>query len=111
MVFITIKRILEIEKVNPYLTLGIKKDASIIETKSKFRQKILEARNDDNLRARVCLAYDILVNKSYYREVENDFYIFQVWYNAAYYFTIIGDCLHLIQEIKDEPRLLKFKIH
>ena len=109
MVFITIKRILEISKVNPYLTLGIKKDASFSEIKNKFRQKILEARNDGNLRARVCLAYDILVNKSYYWEVENDFYIFQVWYNAAYYFTIIGDCLHLIQEIKDEPRLLNFK--
>ena len=111
MVFITIKRILEISKVNPYLTLGIKKDASFSEIKNKFRQKILEARNDGNLRARVCLAYDILVNKSYYREVENDFYIFKDWNNAAYYYTIIGDCFNLIQEIKDEPRLLKFKIH
>ena len=101
MAIIKINRILKIAKVNPYLTLGIKKDASIIETKSKFRQKILEARNDDNLRAQVCLAYDILVNKSYYREIENDFYIFQVWYNAAYYYTIIGDCFNLIQEIKN----------
>lgn len=109
MVFLQIKRISGIEKINPYLTLGIRRNASYNEIKNKFREKLLEAKNDDNLRAKVCLAYEILVNKSYYEEIENDFYIVKDEYNPAFYFTIIGDCFNLIREIEENPQLLNFK--
>ena len=44
------KKIKIIPRINPYLTLGIKKNASHSETKTKFRLKMNEARNDDILR-------------------------------------------------------------
>ena len=52
--------------INPYLTLGIKKGASKSETKIKFREKLNAAMNDDELRAKICFAYDIIVNNSFY---------------------------------------------
>jgi len=53
-------------KVNPYLVLGISKDALPVQTKSIFRKRMFDARNNDELRAKICIAYDILVNKNYY---------------------------------------------
>ena len=53
-------------KVNPYLILGISKDALPVQTKSIFRKKLFEARDNDELRAKICIAYDIIVNKNYY---------------------------------------------
>ena len=73
MVFITdLRRIKLPLRIDPYLTLGIKKDASHSETKSKFREKMNEVRNDDELRAKICLAYDVIVNKAFYHCLGNN---------------------------------------
>ena len=101
-------------KVNPYLILGISKDALPVQTKSIFRKKLFEARNNDELRAKICIAYDIIVNKNYYIECENDMYILNLGVEnsnviPAYHYTIIGDCFHLMEEIEKNEKLLSFK--
>ena len=103
-------------RINPYLTLGIKKDASPSETKTKFREKMNEARNDDELRAKICLAYDIIVNKTFYRCTgENIYQIKDVMPNnpkqdlSVYYYVVIGDFFNLMKDIEDNDCLLYFK--
>ena len=101
-------------KVNPYLVLGISKDALPVQTKSIFRKRMFDARNNNELRAKICIAYDILVNKNYYIECENDMYILNLGGEnskviPAYYYTIIGDCYHLMEEIEKNEKLLSFK--
>jgi len=66
-----IKKLLKM-KINPYLTLGISKNSTPAQTKSAFRKKLFEAKDDDELRAKICFAYDIIVNKNFYKECEND---------------------------------------
>jgi len=101
-------------KVNPYFILGISKNALPVQTKSVFRKKMLEARDNDELRAKICIAYDIIVNKNYYIECENDMYILNLGVEnskviPAYHYTIIGDCYHLMEEIEKNEKLLSFK--
>ena len=50
-------------KINPYLVLGITKSEAQTKSKTKnaFREKMSSARNNDELRAKICLAYDIIV--------------------------------------------------
>ena len=101
-------------KVNPYFILGISKNALPVQTKSVFRKKMLEARDNDELRAKICIAYDIIVNKNYYIECENDMYILNLGVEnskviPAYHYTIIGDCYHLMEEIEKNKKLLSFK--
>ena len=108
-----IKKILEM-KVNPYLVLGISKNSTPAQTKSAFRKKMHEAKNDDELRAKICFAYDIIVNKDFYKECEDDKFILKLGKDnlktiPAYHYTIIGDCLDLMQEIEKNPELLSFK--
>ena len=113
MVILCINRVpiprLELSKINPNLILGINKAASYSETKNKFREKILEVGYKIYLRAKVCLAYDILVNKTNYKGIENDYYILGDETNLAYYYTVIGDCFNLTEEVKNNPQLLYFK--
>lgn len=33
-----------------------------------------EARNNDELRAKICLAYDVIVNRDYYSEIKKNTY-------------------------------------
>jgi len=68
-----IKKLLKM-KINPYSTLGISKNSTQAQTKSAFRIKLLEAKDDDEWRAKICFAYDIIVNKNFYKECENDMY-------------------------------------
>ena len=102
-------------KINPFIVLGLPKDANALITKAKFREKLAEARNDDELRAKICLAYDIIVNKQFYKEVEKDTYKINFddfklsIFIKVYYFCIIGDCHSLIQEIEEKEKLLEFK--
>ena len=100
--------------VNPYLILGISRNALPVQTKSNFRKKIFEARNNDELRAQICIAYDILVNKNYYTECKKDMYILNLGGEntkiiPAYHYTVIGDCYHLMEEIEKNEKLLSFK--
>lgn len=109
----TIKKLLKM-KVNPYLILDISKKATPGQTKSNFRKKMLEAENNNELRAKICFAYDIIVNKNYYEECENDMHILKIGGEnfkniAAYYYTNIGDCYDLIKEIEKNQNLLFFK--
>jgi len=108
-----IKKLLKM-KINPYLTLGISKNSTPAQTKSAFRKKLFEAKDDDELRAKICFAYDIIVNKNFYKECENDMYILKLEREnlniiPAYHYTIIGDFYDLMQEIEKNPELLSFK--
>jgi len=109
MVFISCVKIEMPTKINPFLTLGILKDADPSQTKDKFREKMKEARNDDELRAKICFAYDVIVNKDYYDECEENTYKVKKSKKSVYYYCIIGDCLSLIHEIEHKPKLLYFK--
>lgn len=96
--------------VNPYLVLGIKKGSSINETNNKFREKLAQSKNDNKSKAKICLAYDIIINNSYYDEIEKDNFEFKDYiYNSCYYFTIIGDCARLNMEIEHNPKDLFLK--
>ena len=100
-------------RVNPFLTLGLPRGASPSQTKKVFREKLIEARNDADLRARICLAYDVIVNKDYYCECEKDTFklkknLIKSW-TVAYYYTVVGNSYNLIDEIEDNPLLLNYK--
>ena len=101
-------------KINPYLVLGISKNTTPGQTKKIFRKKMSEAKNNDELRAKICFAYDIIVNKKYYEECENDMYILRLGSKeiniiSAYHYTVIGNFLDLMEEIEKNPGLLYFK--
>ena len=96
-------------KVNPFLALGIAKDESPTRTKHKFREKMIEARNNDELRAKICFAYDVIVNKDYYYECEKNTYKIKNDKKAVYYYCVIGDCFSLMEEIESDPNLLYYK--
>lgn len=74
MVIISCVKIEMPQKVNPFLTLGIQKNDSPSKTKQKFREKMIESRNNNELRAKICLAFDIIVNRDYYDECEKNTY-------------------------------------
>ena len=101
-------------KINPFLILGIPKNANAIQTKDKFREKLNQTINNPLLRAQVCLAYDIIVNKKFYKEIEKDIYVINdsdymtSYFIRVYYYCVIGDCRLLINEIEDNPNLLNF---
>jgi len=109
MVVISCVKIKMPTKVNPFLTLGIAKDESHAGTKHKFREKMIEARNNDELRAKICFAYDVIVNKDYYYECEKNTYKIKNDKKAVYYYCVIGDCFSLMEEIESHPNLLYYK--
>ena len=100
-------------KINPYLILGIEKGATHSKTKNSFREKLSASRNNDELRAKICLAYDIIVNNKFYKEWEKDVFKINdelgIDIICGYYYTIIGDCFNLINIIEKNPNLLEFK--
>ena len=74
---------------------------------------MLEAKDNDEYRAKICFAYDIIVNKYYYKEYENNMYKLRLWGEnfkiiLAYFYTIIGDFIDLLEEIEKNERLLSF---
>ena len=113
MVLLKLVKIKNSMKVNPFLILGITKNETPAQTKLKFRQKIIEAMNNDELRAKVCLAYDIIVNKAYYCECEENTYKINDSINnveqALYYYCVIGDSLSVYNIIENNPKLLFYK--
>ena len=71
-----------------------------------------EARNDDILRAKICLAYDVIVNKEFYRCEGDDIYTLKDDYTDKnyyyiYYSTVIGDTFNLLKIIENENDFLK----
>ena len=100
-------------KINPYLILGIEKGATHSKTKNSFREKLSASRNNDELRAKICLAYDIIVNNKFYKEWEK--HVFKINDElgidiiCGYQYNIIGDCFNLINIIEKNPNLLEFK--
>ena len=99
------------KEVNPYIILGITKNTNPKETKLKFREKLIEFKNNDELRAKICLAYDIIVNKNFYIECKKDIYKINKAKKEflSYYYTVIGDCENLIFEVESNSSLLFFK--
>ena len=100
-------------KLNPFLVLGISNKASFKEIKSKFRTKLMENRYNSEKKAEICLAYDILTNKEFYKicDNENEMYMINVEKNKeifCYYYTIIGDFFNLIEEMESID-VLNFK--
>ena len=115
MAVLTFKLIRRPKKINPFLVLGLPKDANASQTKRKFREKLSEAKNDDELRAKICLAYDTIVNKQFYIECKDGTYMIDFenlksskFFNV-YYYCIIGDCHCLIEEIEKNEDLLYYK--
>ena len=82
-------------------------------TKNKFREKLSLARNNDENRARICLAYDIIVNNKFYKECEKDVFKINdelgIDIICGYYYTIIGDCYNLINIIENNINIINFK--
>jgi len=109
MVVISCHKIEMPSKVNPFLTLGIQKNESHSRTKLKFREKMIEAKNNEKLRAKICFAYDVIVNRDYYYECEKNTYKIKENKKSVYYYCVIGDCFSLMKEIEHEPNLLYFK--
>ena len=109
MVVISCVKIEMPNKINPFLTLGIKKDESHSSTKLKFREKLIQTMNNDELRAKICLAYDVIVNRNYYYECEENTYKIKEDKIMVYYYCVIGDCLSLMEEIEHNQNLLYFK--
>ena len=109
MVVISCVKIEMPNKINPFLTLGIKKDESHSSTKLKFREKLIQTMNNDELRAKICFAYDVIVNRNYYYECEENTYKIKGDKIMVYYYCVIGDCLSLMEEIERNQNLLYFK--
>ena len=100
-------------RINPYVVLGISPNANKTEVKLKFKQKMREVRDDDRLRAELCLADDIILNKQYYKESEKDIFEFEPDLNkdnvVGHYYTVIGDCIklaYLIMNVKEKNDLI-----
>ena len=91
------------------MILGITKGSTSSRTKNSFREKLSAARNNDQLRAKICLAYDIIVNNNFYKECEKDVFKINdlgIDIICGYYYTIIGDCYNLINIIEKNPNIL-----
>ena len=98
-------------KINPYLTLGITKKTPPEQTKRIFRKKLLETKDNFIEKAKICMAYDIIVNNSVYKECEKDVYELKKETSdiLPYYYTIIGDCENLIPLIEKNSNYLYYK--
>ena len=98
--------------INPFKELEIKKNASHGETKSKFREKMIKSSNNDEMRIKICLAYDMIINPNFYDEIEEDVFIIKFDLNKyvlGYYYTVIGDFQKLVKEVEENPEILKYK--
>jgi len=98
--------------INPFSQLGITKDATHLQTKTNFRKKMIDARNDDKLRIKICLAYDMILNKEFYREIEDNIFIVKHDLNKiilGYYYVVIGDFLKFVKEAEENPDILNYK--
>ena len=103
-------------RINPYVVLGISPNANKTEVKLKFKQKMKEVRDDDRLRAELCLADDIILNKQHYKESEKDVFEFEPDLNkdnvVGHYYTVIGDCIklaYLIMNVNEKNDLIYHK--
>jgi ankyrin repeat protein len=105
------KNLINFYKINPYSTLGITDKTEPEETKRIFRKKLLEAKDTIIKKAKICMAYDVIVNKDVYIKCEKDFYKINenITNILPYYYTIIGDCEKLIPLIEKNPKLLYYK--
>ena len=98
--------------INPFLVLGVQKGSSKAQVKSKFREKLIESRDNNELRSKICLAYDMIVNKDFYEEVEKDVFTVKSDLNKSllgYFYTVIGDFLDLVNEIEENPAIIFYK--
>ena len=116
MVQLSLIQLIESFQVNPYAILGIKHDASKDEVKKKFKEKMNKVRDNDKLRAQLCLADDIMLNRQFYKEVKKDIFEFDPYLNdgniLCHYYTVIGESLKLYDLIlneKDNKDLIFFK--
>ena len=95
-------------QINPYKVLGVKKDAPKYEIKEQFRKRIKEVRDDNDKRAELCLADDIILNPTFYKEVEEDIFEFDPYIKdgniLCHYYCIIGDTLKLMTLILNEKK-------
>ena len=106
MVQLSIIELFESSKVNPYKTLGITPNSTKSEVKRKFKEKMMEVRDDNKLRAELCMADDIILNRQFYKECEKDIFEFDPYLNngniLCHYYTVIGDALKLYGLILNE---------
>ena len=116
MAILPIIKLFEHYQVNPYKVLRISKNASSYQIKNSFKERMKVVRDDSYLRAEVCLAYDIMLNRNFYKECEKDTFEFIPDLHEGnvlcYYYTVIGDTLKLMTLILNEKKnkkLIYFK--
>ena len=64
------------------------------------------------MRIKICLAYDIIINKDFYQEIEENNFVIRYDLNKlilGYYYTVIGDFLKLVKEVEENPEILTYK--
>jgi hypothetical protein len=97
---------------NPFSFLGISKNSSLDEITKKFREKIIEVKNSYEFKAKLSLAYDIMMNNQYYIKTEKkDYYKLNDKYTFiyGYFYTVVGDLPNLMKEIENNKSYIKFK--
>ena len=116
MAIIKILQLFKKYQINPYKVLGVKKDATKSEIKSQFRKRMKEVRDNYDKRADLCLADDMMLNKKFYKEIEEDIFEFDPHIKdgniLCHYYCIIGDALKLMTLILNEKKnknLILFK--
>lgn len=103
-------------EVNPYKILGISQNSPKYLVKRKFREEMKKVRYNDDKRAILCLADDIILNPELYIKDNNDNFHLDPFIKKGnilcHYFTVIGDTFKLMNLIineKDNKDLINFK--
>ncbi len=100
-------------KINPFSVLEISNNESTVDIKKKFREKINEIESNDEFKAKICLAYDIMINSNYYIKLsgENHYYITNDKYPFChgYYHSVVGNLNKLIDEVEKNSNYITFK--
>jgi hypothetical protein len=116
MAIISILKLFKKFQINPYKVLGVKKGAPKSEIKAQFRKRMKEVRDENDERGELCLADDIILNPTFYKEVEEDVFEFDPHIKdgniLCHYYCVIGDTLKLMTLILNEKKnkdLIYFK--
>ena len=110
--FMKTKNVIIPLKINPFSVLELSNNPSAVEIKKKFSEKINEVKSNNELRAKLCLAYDIMLNNNYYLKIKGeDYYIINDSkpFCHGYYYSIIGNLEKLMNEVEENPNYITFK--
>ena len=92
------------DTINPYEVLNISENAKPIETKKAFRKLVTNPTR--SIRAKACLAYDIIVNKKNYTKKGNEYAVNK---KDHWYYCLVGDLDNLSKLIRNNKYLVHEK--